>query len=494
MWLAFMPMSSLDFDLTLPHFSVVTRDWLNAGVFISICAIFIYIARTKLQPLALIGILAVGLTSELLVAKNSMPVQPAFEYEQTELLQDLERKQSRIACVGAHLLKPNTNIIYGINQVSSSNPIFPKRYLPLLNAFGCKMDEFNQTFSFNLSPLLNLASVGEIVSQTPVKSYTTTAYPSTMKSVVEFTYGLRLNQVDYRSDPESGIFGKLAWTVDHRINARYNYFMVLLDEHEKLIWFGDQTPLTDQSDCCEFAVPLPPLSGGTAKLGLSVFDTKIGKPIKPLSGSSIDTTIALGDITQTSDAQALAPVQPFTLSRTYDRGIRVYQNRNALPAAYLVGSATQVASADEALRAIQRPDFQPKTQVIIESTNSLPGSTNLSSAQAPHQLYAYLPNVSLTRPNATTVIAQCTTSAPAWLVLTDIFYPGWSVTTDGIACRIEKANYCFRAVHIQAGKHTVKFTYQPLSFLFGICLSAISIFVISIYCASDFRSKRKRLT
>ena len=371
MWLTFMPMSSLDFDLTLPHFSATTRDWLNAGIFISICALLIAYSRIRFQSVAVAGVIAIALTSELLVAKTSMPIQPAFDYKQTELLQDLAKTPSRIVCVGTHLLKPNTNILYGINQVSTSNPIFPKGYLQMLNAFGSKMDEFNQTFSFNLSPLLNMASVEAIVSQTPVKPNIGTTFTNTMNSSVEFANGLSLERVDYKSDPESGIFGNLAWSVNHRKDFRYNYSIVLLDEHLKLIWFGDQTPLTDQSEVCEFAVPLPPHLVGTAKLGLSVFDSKTGKPIKPMSGSSVETMLLLGDVTATDNKMSGSP---FALEKTYSNGIRLYRNNDALPSAYLVNRATQVASRIESLSAIQSPHFNPKSEVIIESTAPIPGA------------------------------------------------------------------------------------------------------------------------
>ena len=496
MWLTFMPMSSLDFDLTLPHFSAATRDWLNAGIFISLSAILIAVARSRLQSIALIGIISIGLTGELVVAKNSMPVQPAFEYKQTPLLQDLANRRCRIVCVGDHLLKPNTNIIYGINQVSWSNPIFPKRYLTLLNAFGCKMDAFNQTFSFNLSPLLNLASVQDIVSQTPVKPNTINTYTNSLNPSVEFANGLRLNRVDYMLDPKSGIFGKLVWSVGSRNNARYNYSIVLLNDDQKLLWFGDQMPLSDQPIGCEFAAPLPPRSEGTTKLGLYVFDTRTGKPVKALSGSYADAALVLGDITEPNAAPGGSP---FILDKTYYQGIRIYQNKNALPGAYLVSNATQVASAAEALRAIQSSGFDPKSRVIIESSNALPGGADVPSDRgvwstgapsAPHTNQLSPPTASLTRPDSNTVIAECTTSAPAWLVLTDLFYPGWTATVDNNPAPIARANFCFRAVHIPAGKHTIKFAYQPLSFLIGACLSALCILVIFIYGAINFRSNQ----
>ena len=43
---------------------------------------------------------------------------------------------------------------------------------------------------------------------------------------------------------------------------------------------------------------------------------------------------------------------------------------------------------------------------------------------------------------------------------------------------IHLANYAFRAVEIPEGKHTIKFVYQPRSFLDGLRVTMISIIVL----------------
>jgi hypothetical protein len=63
-------------------------------------------------------------------------------------------------------------------------------------------------------------------------------------------------------------------------------------------------------------------------------------------------------------------------------------------------------------------------------------------------------------------------AAPAYLLLTDTFDPGWSATLDSQRVPIRPAYVAFRAVALPAGKHTVVFTYQPAGFTLGLFISA----------------------
>jgi hypothetical protein len=72
--------------------------------------------------------------------------------------------------------------------------------------------------------------------------------------------------------------------------------------------------------------------------------------------------------------------------------------------------------------------------------------------------------------------------APGWLVLSDVWYPGWLAYVDGVLVSIYRANYLFRAVQLSAGNHDIEFVYRPISFWLGLSISLVTwIFLITLW-------------
>jgi len=67
-----------------------------------------------------------------------------------------------------------------------------------------------------------------------------------------------------------------------------------------------------------------------------------------------------------------------------------------------------------------------------------------------------------------------TTPVEGYLVVSDMFYPGWVVTVDGEPRPVLQANYCFRAVRVEAGEHRVRFEFRPRSWTWGLTISAVT--------------------
>ena len=49
------------------------------------------------------------------------------------------------------------------------------------------------------------------------------------------------------------------------------------------------------------------------------------------------------------------------------------------------------------------------------------------------------------------------------VVFSEVYYPGWDATIDGKPAEIGRADYVLRAMNVPAGKHVIKFTYDPES-------------------------------
>jgi hypothetical protein len=59
------------------------------------------------------------------------------------------------------------------------------------------------------------------------------------------------------------------------------------------------------------------------------------------------------------------------------------------------------------------------------------------------------------------LVIHVSASGSGWVVLSDVWYPGWQAMVDGRSAPIARANYLFRAVPVPAGEHEVIFEYRP---------------------------------
>ena len=82
-------------------------------------------------------------------------------------------------------------------------------------------------------------------------------------------------------------------------------------------------------------------------------------------------------------------------------------------------------------------------------------------------------------------------ATPGFVVLTDQYYPGWTATVDGSGAEILRANYVFRAVHVPAGRSTVRFSYRPRSVLLGGMISLASGIAVAASAVAGLRRKWK---
>jgi len=76
-------------------------------------------------------------------------------------------------------------------------------------------------------------------------------------------------------------------------------------------------------------------------------------------------------------------------------------------------------------------------------------------------------------PNKITI--QINAGADGWLVVSEVWYPGWDAYIDNQLAVSYPANYLFRTIEIPAGKHTVVWEYRPTSFRIGLVVTLSSV-------------------
>jgi hypothetical protein len=149
-----------------------------------------------------------------------------------------------------------------------------------------------------------------------------------------------------------------------------------------------------------------------------------------------------------------------------DPMLNVYLNRNALPRALVVHRAIAAPDHEAAFAATHAPGFDPATTVVVEEGETLDVTPSGAST------------ISLEAYSANGIRLQVDTPADAYLVLSEVWYPGWRATVDGAPAPLLRANYAFRAVRLEPGQHQVHMTFAPRSWRLGLAISGLTLLVL----------------
>jgi uncharacterized membrane protein YfhO len=70
---------------------------------------------------------------------------------------------------------------------------------------------------------------------------------------------------------------------------------------------------------------------------------------------------------------------------------------------------------------------------------------------------------------------RASTNRPGYLVLSEIFYPGWQAAVDGKKVDILCGNYLFRVIPLEEGDHDVCLEFTSWPFRVGAIISLLSL-------------------
>ncbi|MDR2859425.1 MAG: YfhO family protein [Mediterranea sp.] len=131
------------------------------------------------------------------------------------------------------------------------------------------------------------------------------------------------------------------------------------------------------------------------------------------------------------------------------------KNPYAYGNAWFVGSVQYVNNADEEIDALNV--IHPLQTAVIDTRfkDILKGITNIpKDTAADVRLISYEPN---------RLVYETSSSTDGVAVFSEIYYPGWEATVDGVPVDIVRANYILRAMNISSGKHTIEMWFKPKS-------------------------------
>jgi len=169
--------------------------------------------------------------------------------------------------------------------------------------------------------------------------------------------------------------------------------------------------------------------------------------------------------------------------------IRLHENPDVLPRAFLVPHARLVRETEErsiaSAREIVAPGFDPRAEVVLVEGSGgagpVPDPPPGPPIEAPVSFVEYGPRR-----------VQLGVRAPrdCWLFLGDTWYPGWVATVDGEVTPIYRANIAGRAVHVPRGASEVVFTYSSRSLRVGTMLALLGVVLLGVTVALPRRRGR----
>jgi hypothetical protein len=164
--------------------------------------------------------------------------------------------------------------------------------------------------------------------------------------------------------------------------------------------------------------------------------------------------------------------------------ILILHNERALPRAWLVAEAEAV-DGEESLRRIRGEsdrEFDPRRTALLEvapgELPALPGGALGSNAttQISYQ------------PNGVTVNTYAETAA--LLVFSEMNYPGWTATVDGIAQPIFTTDFILRSVPVPPGAHRVEMRYAAPAARAGAWVSLSTLLLLTSLALLGKRSRK----
>lgn len=146
-----------------------------------------------------------------------------------------------------------------------------------------------------------------------------------------------------------------------------------------------------------------------------------------------------------------------------DEYASIWDNAGSLGPAWVTHAVVPV-TREAAINRISERAFRPDEVAVIEGDlpamadpgAGVTGSATLTSFAPQHVTY------------------DATTSADGFLVMSEVYEPGWKAYLDGVAVEIYPTDIALRGIALPAGDHIVDLRYEPTSLRVGFDVSALA--------------------
>lgn len=223
--------------------------------------------------------------------------------------------------------------------------------------------------------------------------------------------------------------------------------------------------------------------GGHTSLGLgesyvgTVSSLGEAGPVTP--GARIDTLLDLLGARYVIDGGGTRPSAPGVSVAGAGPGWRLLDNSGAFPRAWVAYDWRPAPSLGADLQTVRN-----------SSTAQLRADPAVETAQTPPAAAApAIDSATVGSAGDDSLVIRASPRRAGYLIVDDLFYPGWSATIDGRAAAILPADGMLRAVRLAPGRHTVRLSYQPESVEIGEILTVLGLLAGAIGAAVCVRQR-----
>ena len=168
------------------------------------------------------------------------------------------------------------------------------------------------------------------------------------------------------------------------------------------------------------------------------------------------------------------------LQKVFTEGqTKVYENSNAFPRAFMVGKVIEVKNKKEAINKLFENKNDLRNIAIVEEHLAVPFQKTAR----------FQSEINIGRYTEQHLAVNTRTNNPGFLVVSNMFYPGWQATIDGVKTKIVKTNYLLQGVLVPAGEHEIVLSFLPASFLLGLATSVLGITFLLLWGVMIWKRK-----
>jgi hypothetical protein len=262
-----------------------------------------------------------------------------------------------------------------------------------------------------------------------------------------------------------------------------------------MTWFGGSQPLSSVNPAAYFSRSwrvVEPLKREAQQEFFRISIRTAGGIIMDRNQGMIDRIFTLEGYTPLALKRRQPPIQSgekaFDLLNVKYRTVRdeggrisFVRNPTYLPRAFMVYRTYVARNDTDLVQFLNSPEFDDRAIAAFEED---PGITIPASVTPPTS------RVSVTGYSNNEITIDVETSTDGILVLSEIFYPGWTSLIDGSPNKVYGVDYCLRGVVTPAGHHTVVLRFAPTSFSRGMLLTLAALGVCVTGFVVSFRRSR----